>query len=70
MAKTAVLSKGFRISIPREISGARDWHPGQRFAFLPKGAGVLLLPVQDPGDLAGIAKGATADHFRDRKNRF
>ena len=49
---------------------ARRWKAGQEFAFFPKGTGVLLVPVPRPADLAGIAKGAKAKNFRDRKDRF
>jgi hypothetical protein len=47
-----------------------QWRPGQAFAFVPKGAGVMLVPVPDAQDLAGIAKGAGATDYRDRDDRF
>jgi AbrB family looped-hinge helix DNA binding protein len=66
---TATLSAKFRISIPKSVREARRWRAGQVFAFIPKGAGVLLVPVPEIEDLAGIAGGAsTADH-RDRDDR-
>ena len=42
---------------------------GQQFAFIPKGTGVLLVPVPELADLAGIAKGADPKDYRDRKDR-
>ena len=46
MAKeTAKLSSKFQISIPKAIRTARRWHAGQVFAFIPKGEGMLLVPV-------------------------
>jgi AbrB family looped-hinge helix DNA binding protein len=70
MADIAVLSKGFRISIPKDVRDAQDWRPGQRFAFLPRGDSLLLVPVPNREDLAGIVKGATAGRYRDRRDRF
>ncbi len=70
MSDTATLSSKFQISIPKAVRTARRWKAGQEFAFIPKGTGLLLVPVPGPADLAGIAKGAKAKNFRDRKDRF
>ena len=70
MADTATLSAKFQISIPKRVRDARNWKAGQRFAFIPKGAGLLLVPVPDRSQLAGIAKGAKPDDFRDRNDRY
>ena len=70
MADTATLSTKFQISIPKAVRDAKRWKAGQKFAFIPKGAGVLLVPVPTPHELAGIAKGARADGYRDRKDRL
>jgi len=43
---------------------------GQEFVFIPKGKGVLIMPVPELEQLAGIAKGARADRYRDRKDRY
>lgn len=69
MSNTATLSSKFQISIPKAVRTARHWKAGQEFAFISKGAGVLLVPVPEPADLAGIAKGAKAKNYRDRKDR-
>jgi AbrB family looped-hinge helix DNA binding protein len=69
MEDTATLSAKFRISIPKAIRKARQWKAGQVFAFIPKRTGVLLVPVPELDDLAGIAKGAKANSYRDRKDR-
>jgi bifunctional DNA-binding transcriptional regulator/antitoxin component of YhaV-PrlF toxin-antitoxin module len=66
---TAKLSSKFQISIPQSIRSARSWHAGQVFAFIPKGVGVLLVPVPRLEDLAGMAGGATPDNYRDRIDR-
>ena len=71
MAKTATLSSKFQISIPKAVRTARRWEAGQIFAFIPKGTGVLLVPVPDrDASLAGIAEGAATDGYRDRSDRL
>ncbi|MGD9657155.1 MAG: AbrB/MazE/SpoVT family DNA-binding domain-containing protein [Methylocystis sp.] len=70
MTSAAALSAEFRISIPKEICKARGWQVGQEFAFIPKASGVLLVPVPERHQLAGVAKGTEPEHFRDRKDRF
>lgn len=70
MPDTATLSAKFQISIPKSVRNARQWKAGQEFAFIPKGTGVLLVPVPALADLAGIAKGANPEYDRDRKDRF
>ena len=70
MSDTATLSTKFQISIPKAVRSARRWKAGQEFAFIPKGTGVLLVPVPDVLDLVGIAKGANSKNYRDRKDRF
>ena len=69
MSDTATLSAKFQISIPKAVRSARQWKAGQEFAFIPKGTGVLLVPVPEATELAGIAKGAKAKGFRDRNDR-
>jgi AbrB family looped-hinge helix DNA binding protein len=67
--ETAKLSAKYQISIPESVRTARGWSPGQLFAFIPKGDGVLLVPVPDAESLAGIARGANAQDYRDRNDR-
>jgi len=66
---TAKLSSKFQISIPKAVRTARHWKAGQEFAFIPKGEGVLLVPVPAPRDLAGLARGAKPKDYRDRTDR-
>ena len=66
---TATLSAKFQISIPKAIRTARHWRAGQVFAFIPKGQGMLLMPVPRREDLAGIARGANPTGYRDRTDR-
>ena len=70
MSDTATLSKKFQISIPKAVRDAQHWEAGQEFVFIPKGAGVLMVPVPALDQLAGIAKGAKAAGYRDREDRY
>jgi AbrB family looped-hinge helix DNA binding protein len=69
MSDTATLSAKFQISIPKAVRTAKHWKAGQRFAFIPKGTGVLLVPVPSARELAGIANGACREDYRDRDDR-
>ena len=70
MAAIATLSSKFQISVPKAIRDDLHWQAGQEFVFIPKGKGVLLMPVPELDQLAGLAHGALADHYRDREDRF
>ncbi|MCY1546249.1 SpoVT / AbrB like domain protein [compost metagenome] len=70
MPATATLSSKFQISIPKAVREDLHWEAGQEFVFIPKGKGVLLMPVPELDELAGIAKGAKVDDYRDREDRY
>lgn len=70
MTATATLSSKFQISIPKVVRDEVHWQAGQEFVFIPKGRGVLVMPVPELADLAGIAKGARKAGYRDRKDRY
>lgn len=70
MGPTATLSSKFQISIPKAIRDEQHWEAGQEFVFIPKGKGVLLMPVPALDELAGIARGADTGNVRDRKDRY
>lgn len=70
MPETATLSTKFQISIPKAIRNAQHWDAGLTFAFIPKGTGVLLVPVPKRESLKGLAKGAKTGDYRDRSDRF
>jgi len=65
----ATLSSKFQISIPKAVRASRQWKAGQVFAFVPKGDGLLLVPVPSRTALGGIARGAKAKDYRDRADR-
>ena len=70
MTSTATLSEKFQISIPKAVRDEQRWQAGQEFVFIPKGLGVLMVPVPELDQLRGIAKGAKAAGYRDRDDRF
>ena len=70
MAAIATLSSKYQISIPKAVREEQHWEAGQEFVFIPKGNGVLVMPVPEFKQLAGIAKGAKATGYRDRKDRY
>ena len=70
MSDTATLSSKFQISIPKAIRSAQHWEAGLTFAFIPKGTGVLLVPIPKRETLSGLARGASAADYRDRSDRF
>ena len=70
MASSATLSTKYQISIPKAIREEQHWEAGQEFVFIPKGKGVLVMPVPELQQLAGLAKGAKRNGYRDRKDRF
>lgn len=70
MTAIATLSSKFQISIPKEVREAEGWKAGQRFVFIPRGKGVLVMPVPEIDDIEGIAKGADPTNYRDREDRY
>ena len=70
MTPTATLSSKYQISVPKAIRDDLHWEAGQEFVFIPKGKGVLLMPVPDLKQLAGIARGANTENYRDRQDRY
>lgn len=66
---TAKFSASSRLSIPKAIRTAHGWRAGQVFAFIPRASAVLLMQVPPLEELAGIARGANPNDYRDRTNR-
>jgi AbrB family looped-hinge helix DNA binding protein len=69
MSATTTLSSKFQISIPKGVREEQAWQAGQQFVFIPKGKGMLLMPVPELQDLAGMAKNAKSKAHRNRKDR-
>ncbi|HVT25531.1 MAG TPA: AbrB/MazE/SpoVT family DNA-binding domain-containing protein [Rhizomicrobium sp.] len=70
MTATATLSSKFQISIPKTVREQQDWQPGQEFVFIPKGHGVLVMPVPEASRLRGLVRGANKTDYRDRRDRY
>ena len=70
MTAIATLSSKFQISIPKSVRDTEGWQAGQKFVFIPKGKGVLVMPVPEAEELFGLAKGANTENYRDREDRF
>lgn len=70
MAATATLSSKYQISIPKAVREQQHWEAGQEFVFIPKGKGVLVMPLPELDELAGLARGADTTAYRDREDRF
>ncbi len=70
MADSATLSSKFQISIPKAVREAQGWEAGQEFVFIPKGSGVLLVPVPTREEMFGLAEGADPSDYRDRRDRY
>ena len=70
MASVATLSSKYQISIPKAVREEQRWEAGQEFVFIPKGNGVLVMPVPELEQIAGIAKGARTEGYRNRKDRY
>lgn len=70
MATTATLSSKFQIFIPKAVREQQHWEAGQEFVFIPKDKGVLVMPVPEWDQLAGIAKGVSTESYRDRADRY
>lgn len=60
----------FRLARLASIREAQQWAAGQEFVFIPKGKGVLLMPVPELDELVGMAAGADPSDYRDRQDRY
>ncbi|UJW83778.1 AbrB/MazE/SpoVT family DNA-binding domain-containing protein [Hydrogenophaga sp. SL48] len=70
MPATVKLSNRFQIAIPKAIRVGLRWDAGQEVMFIPRGKGVLLMPVPQLDDLSGLAQGARHEGHRDRHDRY
>jgi len=66
---TAIVSPNFTVAIPETVRDAMQLQIGQEVAFLPQAGGIMLVPVPSREHLAGLAKGACPDGYRDRGDR-
>ena len=66
----ATVSSKFQISIPKEVRDHLGLRPGEKVAFIAKPEGFLIIPAPKREDLAGMARGANIEGYRDRNDRF
>lgn len=70
MPAISTLSSEFQISIPKAVLDQLRWVAGQELPLIPKGKGVMLMPVPELQEFSGIAGGAENEGYRDRKDRY
>ena len=70
MSTIATVSSKFQISIPKEVRDHLALRPGEKIAFIAKPEGYLLVRVPKREELAGIARGANTEGYRDRNDRY
>jgi AbrB family looped-hinge helix DNA binding protein len=70
MVATSKISSKYQISIPKTVRERTAWRPGQKIAFIAKADGVLMVAVPEREELAGMARGANPEGYRDRNDRF
>jgi AbrB family looped-hinge helix DNA binding protein len=66
---TSTLSSKYQVSIPKALRQRLSWRPGQKLAFIAKADGVLMVPIPEREALAGMARGANTEGYRDRDDR-
>lgn len=70
MSSIATVSSEFQIAIPKKVRDHLALQPGQKIAFIAKPEGYLLVPMPKCEKLAGIARGANTENYRDRNDRY
>jgi AbrB family looped-hinge helix DNA binding protein len=65
---TTVSSEG-ELLIPKAICERMGWTPGQKLAFIVRVDGILVTPIPERADLAGMARGANPEGYRERGDR-
>jgi AbrB family looped-hinge helix DNA binding protein len=70
MAAASTISPKYRVSIPKSLCDQLRWRPGQKLVFIPQGAGALLIAAPIREELVGLARGADAEDYRDRNDRY
>ncbi len=70
MTGVSTLSSKYKVSIPKDVCERMGWRPGQKIAFLQKIEGIVMVRVPERDELAGIARGANPEGYRDRKDRY
>lgn len=70
MSRETKLSSRYQITVSKAVRHRLSWIAGLELAIIPKGKGLLIMPVPSLKQLVGIAKSADRRHVRDRQDRF
>ena len=70
VTSATTISVDYTVTIPKALCDRMHWRPGQKLVFIPKGAGALLIAAPTREELVGLARGADADDYRDRNDRY
>jgi AbrB family looped-hinge helix DNA binding protein len=65
----ASLSPRFQLAIPKHVRDELGLHAGQKFAVIPNGKIIELVPSISMDDARGVLKGADPTDYRDRSDR-
>ncbi len=68
--ETVKVSSKYQVVIPRRVREALDIRPGQAMAVMAKGRALEIVPVRELASARGMLKGASPEHYRDRRDRF
>ncbi len=63
------VSEQLDLVLPPEMGASLGLRPGERFAVIPKGRTITLVPIPELDELLGIAEGADTSGVRDRSDR-
>ena len=70
VTSATTISVDYTVTIPKALCDRMGWRPGQKLVFIPKGAGALLIAAPTREELVGLTRGADADDYRDRNDRY
>lgn len=63
------LSSKYQIVLPKAIREELSLEAGQRFRVIAKNGVIELVPVRDLDEVRGSLRGASPEHYRDRRDR-
>ena len=61
MAASSKISSKYQVLIPKAVRERMAWRPGQKIAFIAKADGVLMVPIPEREELAGMARAIRKD---------
>ncbi len=67
---TATLGDNHQLTLPEAFCQEVNLCPGQRFTLIVKGRIIELVPIPTLQALRGAFKGANAEGYRDRTDRY